>query len=229
MKTVLDLDELVFGPPEPDCLLALPGLPGSGSKLYDRSSYGHLGTITGATWQRAPSGLWCLSYDGVDDFTNCGNAPSLQIQNTITVEAWVKQNTLGRRLMGKMNSGATAGWALYFDGAGKLGVWIGGLSALVSDVVLALGTFGHVAFTYDKPNGILCNYVDSVLKRQTGVTGGTLLNTTDNLDLGRYNAGGFAYFSGVIALVRIYNRALNALEINNHFHREKYFFGVWSR
>ena len=34
-------------------------------------------------------------------------------------------------------------------------------------------------------------------------------------------------FGGDIALMRVYNRALSALEIQNHFNREGHLFGAW--
>jgi len=66
METLLysRVDALMFSPPELGCVLYLSGLPNSGSKIHDRSPYGNHGAITGATWQRLPSGLWCLSFDG---------------------------------------------------------------------------------------------------------------------------------------------------------------------
>jgi len=90
MKTLLDKEELVFNPPELGCVLSLPEFPGGGSRIYDRSPYGNIGTITGAGWQRLPGGLWCLSFDGTDDYVNCGNKSSLDITGAITLETWVK-------------------------------------------------------------------------------------------------------------------------------------------
>ena len=91
MKTTLDIDELAFSPPETGCVLCLAGLPGGGDKLYDRSPYCNIGTITGATWVRLPGGLWCLSYDGSDDYVNCGNRENLQTYKELTVKAWVNR------------------------------------------------------------------------------------------------------------------------------------------
>lgn len=57
-------------------------------KIYDRSPYGNSGKITRATWVRLPSGLWCLSFCGQDDYVDCRNHSSLDITTSITVEAW---------------------------------------------------------------------------------------------------------------------------------------------
>lgn len=63
-------DIVLFEPPEIGCVLDLTGLPSGGSKIYDRSPYGKVGTITGVTWLQTPGGIWCLSFDGVASSTN---------------------------------------------------------------------------------------------------------------------------------------------------------------
>lgn len=51
-----------FAQPNANCVLYMPGLPGNGSTIYDRSIYGNHGTIFGATWERLPSGLQANSF-----------------------------------------------------------------------------------------------------------------------------------------------------------------------
>ena len=94
MKTLLDRDRLVFEPPQPGCVLYLPGLPGGGNKLYDRSPYANVGTITGATWKRLPSGLWYLDFDGTDDYLDVGQDSSLMPTTSLTIELWLNPDTI---------------------------------------------------------------------------------------------------------------------------------------
>jgi len=49
-------------------VLYLPFMEGTGSSVHDLSKYHNNGTITGATWTQLPSGIWVLSFDGVDDY-----------------------------------------------------------------------------------------------------------------------------------------------------------------
>ena len=85
-------NKMIFDPPEIGCVLSLTGLPGGGSTIYDRSTYGnHQGTITGATWRYTPGGLWCLSFDGNDDYVRVPYSTSLDITDQITLELWVKR------------------------------------------------------------------------------------------------------------------------------------------
>ncbi len=79
--------------PPVGCVLHLSGLPGGGNKIYDRSPYGNIGTITGAVWKRLPSGLWYLDYDGSDDKVVIANESNFDFTDTITIIMWVKPGT----------------------------------------------------------------------------------------------------------------------------------------
>lgn len=73
-----------------DRVLWLPMQEGSGSIVNDRSGHGNTGTIDGAAWQRLPSGLWYLDFDGVNNKVTVPNQPSLQIVGDLTVILWQK-------------------------------------------------------------------------------------------------------------------------------------------
>jgi len=94
MKTVLDREDLIFSPPEPGCVFCIAGLPGSGSRIYDRSPYGKQGTVTGAGWARLPGGFWGLSSDGVDDSISVSDWDNGLLGSDYTVEQWVKSDNL---------------------------------------------------------------------------------------------------------------------------------------
>ena len=61
---------------------------GSGSVVKDISGNGNDGTINGAEFVKLKSG-YALRFDGVDDYVDCGEGPSLDIADAITLEAWV--------------------------------------------------------------------------------------------------------------------------------------------
>ena len=88
MRTILDVDELVFNPPELGCVLYLPGPPGGGNKIFDCSPYGNHGTITGATWEKTVGGLGCLSFDGTDDYVDFGDGLDAVLTSSFSVEMW---------------------------------------------------------------------------------------------------------------------------------------------
>lgn len=89
---------------------------------------------------------------------------------------------------------------------------------------LVAGLWTHLALRQDADNAKLYvnGVLDSIVNR---ITFGS--DTAAHLLLGAMDTTPTNFFSGLIGLVHIYNRALGALEINNHFNREKHLFGVW--
>ena len=231
MKALLDREDLVFYPPPLGCVLYLPGLPGGGSKIYDRSPYGNCETIVGATWVRLPSGLWVLSFDGSDDRVDCGNPTALQL-TVGTYEAWTRTTRtattshagivqkphafgIGMRVAGGIGYINSYDW-------GVGGGWRPGVTTPIND-----GAWHQVVLTFD--SGVAAShYVDAVLDANSPFAY-TLSNNDFNLMVGCGTSGGGEPWLGDIVMVRVHNRVLSALEIRNHFDREKHLFGVWSR
>jgi hypothetical protein len=91
---------------------------GSGTIAYDSSGNGNDGAIYGATWTTGKNGS-ALEFDGVDDYVNCGNDPSLNIADEITVIAWIYPTGKGDsnypRIVDKSSStsGTAPGYKIY--------------------------------------------------------------------------------------------------------------------
>lgn len=230
MKTLLCKEKLILNPPELGCALYLPGLPGSGSKIYDRSPYGNNDTITGATWTRLPGGLWCLSFDGTDDYVTCV-AGGLS-GNMGTVSVWVKPDfgynvasnqvvvdivdSINARVMELYYGHADDKWVVYDAATGG--------TVKSNSQSFAAGMAMHLAVTWDNTSGKKI-YINGAHHDTQSATWAAL--TPDTVYIGIYHDLVSEPFAGVIALTKIYNRVLSALEIQNHFSREKGLFGVW--
>jgi len=66
-----------------------------GGKVIDTSGYGNDGVVHGATLVPGLEQLGnALSFDGVDDYVDCGNDASLNVTNAITIEAWIRPDSL---------------------------------------------------------------------------------------------------------------------------------------
>lgn len=226
MKTLADREDLIFNPPEIDCVLSLTGLPGSGSKIYDRSRYGNIGTITGANWKRLPSGLWYLDFDGVDDWVNIPDCAALDVTR-ITMLAWVKHNIIASEFMlAKRVSLSDNAYALATDASNHplSQAYISDVGKIAtSSVALTVGKWHFVAGTYDGVNVRV--YLDGVEVGSLPATG-DIDATVDPVRVGWGYNNSLAWDGG-IALPRIYNCALSGLEVRNNFDREKHLFGVW--
>lgn len=241
MKVLIDREDLVFNPPELGCVLSLSGLPGGGSKIYDRSPYGNIGTITGATWVRLPSGLWCLSFDGDDDYVDCGSPAAFDLTGEFSLEAWVytRDNTLAGQgvLMKDRAASDHRAYGLKFYGddlyfsvfSEKSGTDY--FSMQWADQ-MSNNTWHHVVGTWD--GGLTTASLGMYIN---GVSGGTpqeigdfvaLEAVPDPLVIGyRKRPTPDQFLNGMVALPRVYNRALSAAEVQHHFSQGKHLFGVW--
>ena len=76
-------------PTAPGVVLNMPFFEGSGLAPLDLSGKGNHGTITGATWTKDEKGP-CLSFDGSDDWLNCGTDSSIAFNTTdpFSLEIW---------------------------------------------------------------------------------------------------------------------------------------------
>ena len=203
MALMLERDRLIYDPPSLGTVLYLPGLPGGGSKIYDRSPYGNIGTITGATWVRTPDGLWCLSFDG-DDHVDCGSGASLA--TTGTWECWLNRTdrTDTMYICDFRDSGGGAGYILLPLNGDTLAYDAGTayVDGSVSDECTQ-AVWHHVAVA------------------------GIVFTAGAPLIIARRGPSAQDWWKGQMALVRFHNRLLSALEIQNHYNREKHLFGVW--
>lgn len=232
MKSLVKINDLSFKPPPLGLVLFYPGLPGGGSKLYDKSPYGNNGSIVGATWVKSPLGLWCLSFDGTDDYVNCGNPDSIRygIGDSFTMEAWVYLNSLGsssRQIMSKRKQWAVDNVEFFYsqyDDFAHLYIQDGvATDGATTSVPITAGVWQHIVGTVNKTE-MYC-YLNGTpgLKRTRLTT--TKINDV-NLNIGK-NAGGERWL-GMIALPRVYGGyTMPPSLVKSHFEREKYLFGVW--
>ncbi|MCU0428713.1 MAG: choice-of-anchor D domain-containing protein [Cytophagaceae bacterium] len=155
-----------------------------------------------------------LHFDGLDDQIQVGTNSVFNLQTGFTLEAWINlSNTVGKKRIFE-RSNAT-GWAFGIDNGGYLGgTDFGVVDFTASTLAVAPNTWTHVAYVVTA-SGVLEYYVNGVL---AGTHAGLSLASypVHPLKIGYsdYNAG--ESFAGMLDEVRIWNRALNACEINHH-------------
>ena len=200
-----------------------PGVPGlvlgygfeetSGTTANDVSAFKNNGTINGATSNASGKFGRALSFDGTNDRVDVPDADSLDLSTGMTLEAWVKPTTnSGWRTAMLKERGNDLLYALYTSNGSKprAETFNGVENTAAGTTALPLNAWSHVAATYDNAN--LRFYVNGALVA-TKATSGAMPNTTGALRIGG-NAVWGEYFSGLIDEVRVYNRALNASEID---------------
>jgi len=88
---------------------------GSGNVSYDYTKANN-GTLYNGV-ARTTSGKYgsALQFDGVDDYIDAGNAASLNIANSITLETWIKFSSLGGRIIAKETSNYDTPYLIYLS------------------------------------------------------------------------------------------------------------------
>jgi glucose/arabinose dehydrogenase len=201
-----------------------PGPPGlvlgygfeetAGTTANDISPFKNNGTINGATSSASGKFGRALSFDGTNDRVDVPDAESLDLTTGMTLEAWVKPTTNAnwRTVILKERGTNDLLYALYGSNGSKPRTenFTGVENTAAGTSALPLNAWSHLAATYDGTN--LRFYVNGVLVT-TKATTGAMPNTANALRIGG-NAVWGEYFSGLIDEVRVYNRALNASEID---------------
>ncbi len=203
---------------------------GIGTKLRDSSGYGNNGTISGGSneWVTGKFGQ-ALEFHGSD--THAGNDASLNPSDAITVEAWIKFDTLDfdtqyPRILSRVidNYNRTE---FYYDNSTNPSTRnkiYGGFRKFNTPYVVGtlktdwiVGEWYHVTWTYDKDGGTnnMKIYVNGLLNNQETESppGGTMPTDTADFYIGSYDGSGSFLKNTTLDEIRIWNRSLTADEI----------------
>jgi hypothetical protein len=189
---------------------------GTGTTTADSSGNANTGTLFhGPTWQppaNCKQGR-CLSFDGVDDFGEAPDSPSLSPRSAITIAAWVRMAALsgGFTPITHKHGEARAWWFGFHPNSSTVIHWSneGGVfpHSVDGHIPSVLGTWRHLVVTYENGVGRRI-YSDGGLVASDTATG-LIPDTTGPMLI----AHGWDFWHGLIDEIRIYNRALSAAEI----------------
>ena len=195
------------------------------NSTLDSSQYGNNGTIQGsvnggancsaAVVGRLDSGC---SFDGVDDYIDCGADASLNITGNLTLMAWVNINLnnassfdiISKSVFGdsyRLSKGDSPTEFLF-------ALNTGGYIELYGNISPNVGQWYHVAATYD--GSFMRIYVNGQQQNTTAKTGNIITSST-KCAIGAVNGGASNFWPGSIDEVLIYNRSLSANEVYNHY------------
>ena len=189
---------------------------GSGTTAAD--SYGtNLGTVYGATWTTGQVG-GALEFDGVDDYVEILDDDSLDV-NTLTLEAWIKPDTLGVNfIMSKFGAVGEKSFEIYIDVNDKFHFTLPGCNAYgISTSTIEANIWTHVVATYDGTAAVV--YVNGQEESKIEDVCNIYISTT-NFAIGAYHYNlSLNTFDGTIDEAAIYNRALSAAEIQDYYQK----------
>ncbi|MCP6719930.1 MAG: prepilin-type N-terminal cleavage/methylation domain-containing protein [Patescibacteria group bacterium] len=180
------------------------------TKSYDSSGFGNTGTLTnGPTWQTSSNckAGECLSFDGVNDYIQLG--ASQPYADAVTVSAWVFHNSTS-----DWDDIVVGGCGNVLFGFSNNNLAFGGQCNdpfnPITYTTNINGAWHYVVGTYDSSIAVL--YVDGSAVASSTKSGSFSVFTPR---IG--GEGATENFNGRIDEVRIYNRALSAEEILNHY------------
>ena len=191
----------------------------SGHTVYDLSGNGNHGTIYNAEWRRGHL-VGSLYFNGTDAYVDCGADESLGL-DILTHEALVKttetapEDNVATRIITNWRAFESTKITLKMWGDYAELMWYTGTTwaRARSSTRITDGKWYHLVGTYDGSVGRI--YVNGVLEDETEAP-----LTTENYYrtlIGTYRSTE-GFFNGLIAFVRIYNRALTLSEIRAHYH-----------
>ena len=197
---------------------------GVGTKAMDNNGKGNNGTITGATWTNGKFGK-ALSFNGSTNYVSAGTSDTLNMTGDFTSSLWFKTPGQGLNNWGSLIGRGTAsyfinapnkGWYLVarnISGTNYINFQYSGASTAqqVSWTGGADNLWHHAVVS--RQGNLFSIYIDGVLKSSLTTAVGDMSTSGEGFFIGRGRSTD--YFIGSIDEVRIYNRALSAVEIAN--------------
>ena len=199
---------------------------GPGSKVVkDWAGQGNDGTITGkATYVKLEGERgYALRFNDGRAYVNCGNHPSLDLSDAVTIELWFYPETApaGGTEPGLVGKGLGS-YALTYVARGACWWYIGGGGNGVSaGGVPPTSSWHHIAATFDGRDSKI--YVDGepagarALERKINTGGGAFYLRYPVL----YGGDKDLPFTCMMDDVRVYNRALSADELLRHYKQDR--------
>ena len=195
--------------------------PGSGTAWTDLSGRSNTGTlVNGPTYSSANGGS--LSFNGSNQYVNCGNAANLQI-TVGTISAWFNANSGNTGVHGIIAK--QLAWGLFVWGNTLRAYDWGNGAPRDTGITVGNSTWNYAAMTFTETIGTPSNNAIVYLNGSPVLT--TTVrhsNHTVQVQIGEANAS--QLFGGNIAQASIYNRVLSAAEVSQNFNALRSRFGI---
>jgi hypothetical protein len=177
--------------------------------LQDDSMYANHATATGASFPAGVNGAaLTLSANGS---ARVSDRPSLDISEAISLEVWVKSNSLVQPMTSYGVLDDDSQYGIFLMPGGRVQCTLAGVATVTSpNNAVVVGTWQHVACTYDRQVARL--YVGGHEVMTAGATRALATNGTNGLALASNSPSG-SILDGEIDDLRIWSIALDATQI----------------
>jgi len=188
------------------------------SVVWNGTTYDSSGTYTGSSI----SNNYSMSFDGVDDYVDVGNNSVLDVDNSVTIEAWINPANLSNRhgiySTRKNNDPGSFQLEIGSDAIGTNYVAVTGVGTYVaitgSNVINTSSGWVHIAYTRDgvgNNHQIYINGIPQIINTNPY----TFINNNASKEIGR-GTSLLQNYEGQIDQVRIWDIALTQIEIQNY-------------
>jgi hypothetical protein len=198
----------------------------SGSTTWgDLSRSGNNGTLINGVGYNS-SNLGSLSFDGIDDYVQC---PNINPGNSLSVDVWFNKisGTGFQGILGNWNStGPGDSWLITQNSGNRSSFYVRFNASSGDDIIDTTTTISsNVWYNYTGTfsNSTLSLYRNGILVNSKSTLQNTIFQNLLNIWVGRFST---LYFSGLIPIGRVYNRALSAQEILQNYNATKTRFGL---
>jgi len=161
-----------------------------------------------------------FSFDGVDDYLDCGS--TIQLTNNFTLEVWHRNINTGY-LIDQGNLGTDPNGSLEYTNRGLT------LALNNFETVTAIGTItnttGWNSVTCSFASGSVNFYINGVFDSTRTMTN-TVFLPSGILKIGRRALNTALIMSGTLPVVKIYNKVLSAAEVSQNFNALRGRYGI---
>lgn len=190
--------------------------------IIDQTSNSNDCTLTGATYNVTGQYGGAVSFDGVDDYLDCGSSTELDALSSGTATFWFKFDNLpgatGRAIFAKDNANRNDGdFGAHYGfvtTSNQLDFFVSDAANdydVIANSAQSADTWYHGAFVWG--TGGMRMYIDGVLQTDTDAYTGGMTNASATLIIGSLRNGVF-HWEGDLDEFALFSRQLNSTEIN---------------
>ncbi len=162
----------------------------------------------------------CYSFDGTEDYIDCGGSVDFDLTSTFTLNAWIKLISVGSysAIISKGSSGVNNPYflAAHSNNNIYLGIRFTNLGYKEKGIgSFSINKWHNVIGIYDGIN--MYGYVDGVMSSKTPWTD-TIITLGQNLQLGGRISTSYSWFNGLIDDILIYNQAISTSKVKQNYY-----------
>ena len=170
----------------------------------------------------APYSKYAMSFDGINDYINCGNDSSLNFNSSFSVSVWIKgwSGTTDKTVVSK-SDGNTFGWSLHAPMAptyaNKFIFWlntnVNWYSVENSNNYSDNTKWVNLIAVFNNSANSLILYSNTVSSTTTTTSGSPTISSVKNFLIGTGGSGSNRYYTGSMSNLSVWNTALTASQV----------------